>query len=115
MIKNLTRKTTITTHKEFLANPWARARGLMFRRAKANVGYVFLFDKPTYAAIHMLFVFSPIDVLWLDRDGRVIDMALHVKPWTLHTAPNGYATFMIELAAGSVALSRTQVGDEIQF
>ena len=115
MIKNKTQNTTVTAHTEYFANSWSRASGLMFRKVKAGVGYLFLFDKPTYAAIHMLFVFEPIDVLWLDRDGRVIDMALHVKPWTLHAAPNGYATFMIEMAAGTIVLSLTQIGDEIEF
>ncbi len=115
MIRNLTKDTVIAAHTEYFANPWARARGLMFRKAKAGTGYLFLFEKPTYAAIHMLFVPDPIDVLWLDRDGRVIDIALHVKPWKLHLAPNGLATFMIELAAGSVILSLTQVGDQIEF
>ena len=115
MIKNKTQNTIVSTKKEFFANPWTRARGLMFRAVRAGVGYVFLFDKPTYAAIHMLFVFQPIDVIWLDRDGKVMDMALHVKPFTLHLAPNGYATFMIELAAGTIALSKTQIGDEIEF
>jgi len=115
MIKNLTKQTVITQHTEFFATSWSRFRGLMFRKVKPSVGYLFLFPKPTYAAIHMLFVPDPIDVLWLDRDGRVIDIAIHVKPWSLHTAPKGYATFMIELMAGSVVLSLTQVGDQIEF
>lgn len=115
MIRNSTRNTLITAHTEYFSSPWSRARGLMFRRVKVNVGYLFLFNKPTYAAIHMLFVFEPIDILWLNRDGRVIDMAIHVSPFKLHLAPKDYATFMIEMKAGTLILSRTQIGDQIEF
>ena len=54
------------------ADSWLRqARGLMFRRTLPPAyALVFRFDRVSVRDVHMLFVFTPLDVLWL-VDGEV--------------------------------------------
>lgn len=83
---NKTRGTILARRVEVCDTPWARARGLMFRRALGEGEALwFRLDRPGRwtAAIHMFFVFFPIGVVWLDREGRVVDQALArpFRPW----------------------------------
>lgn len=113
---------TVTLAKlsgEFIARPrvlrrwWERARGFMFRR-KLKPGEALLFVNPREtvadAAIHMLFVGMPLGVVWLDSEGRVVDMVL-AQPWRPHYAPQQPAKYILE---GAPALLRALVlGTEI--
>ena len=57
-------------------------RGLMFSRRR---NLLFVFDKERKVSIHMLFVFFSIDIYWLDKDFRVVDLRKKVKPFTFTT------------------------------
>jgi uncharacterized membrane protein (UPF0127 family) len=62
----------------------SKLRGLMFSR-KRNL--LFIFDKPRFISLHMLFVFFHVDALILDKDMRVLDI-IYMKPFRI-----GYKTF----------------------
>lgn len=47
--------------------------------------------------IHMLFVFFPIDVVWLDKNKKVVDKRENVKPFTPWITPGKAAKYVIEL------------------
>lgn len=64
------------------------------------------------SAIHMLFVFFDLGVLWVDDSGRVVDQVL-ARPWRLHYAPRLPARYVVE--SHPDILSRVQVGDVIHF
>lgn len=53
------------------------ARGLMFSKKK---NLLFAFQKEQKIGIHMLFVFFPIIVVWLDKNKRIIKMKV-MKPF----------------------------------
>lgn len=57
-------------------------------------------------AIHTFFMRFPIDVLFLDRDGRVVAAVPALPPWRARRAGN--AVRVLELPAGT--LGRTGVG-----
>jgi hypothetical protein len=80
---------------------FAKLRGLMFER-KANFNYALIMplDRETRirASIHMLFVFFPIAVLFIDENKRVVDKAL-LKPFTLNYTPKAKCKYIIELPA----------------
>jgi uncharacterized membrane protein (UPF0127 family) len=94
---------------------WKRGRGLMFRRTLAD-GQVYLFvegrESVAQAAIHMLFVFFPIAVVWLDRDRRVVDMAL-ARPFRPYYAPKQPAQYYVE--GHPSLLDRVHAGDRLAF
>ncbi len=96
---------------------WKRGRGLMFRgRRSLAGGQVYLFvegrESVARAAIHMLFVFFPIAVVWLDRERRVVDKAL-ARPFRPYYAPAKPAQYYIE--GHPSLLEKVRVGDRIEF
>ena len=62
----------------------------------------------------MLFMRFAIDAVFLDRAGRVMRTAPGLRPWILSTAARG-AEEVVELPAGTVEATRTQVGDDLIF
>jgi uncharacterized membrane protein (UPF0127 family) len=62
--------------------------------------------------IHMLFVFFPIAVLWLDAKKRVVDRAV-AKPFRPFYAPKQAAQYFVESVPE--LLARANVGDRLAF
>ncbi len=60
--------------------------GLMFRFPK-NDGLLFIFDREREIALHMLFVFITIDIVYLNKDKKVIKILKKVKPFALYIEP----------------------------
>ena len=94
---------------------WKRLRGLMFRRSLAE-GEVLLFvekrESVAQTSIHMLFVFFPIAVVWLDGQRRVVDKAL-ARPFRPYYAPSRPARYYVE--GQPALLERVKVGDQLEF
>lgn len=88
-----------------------KLKGLMFKRAlPADCAYVFVYGRESVAdsSIHMFFVPFAISVIWLDRERRVVDMAL-ACPWRPYYAPKRPAQYFVEGAPE--LLDRVKVGD----
>jgi len=85
-----------------------KAWGLMFR-SSVKGGFVFPFGRETKwdSAVHSFFVFTPLTVVWLDKDKRVFDVRL-LKPFTV-AVPNGRAKWVVELPEHS--FKDVNVGD----
>ena len=64
--------------------------------------------------IHSFFMRFPIDVVFLDRAGKIIRIMPNVKPWRL-TAPVFGARDALELEAGAAARHPNHPGDVISF
>ena len=61
---------------------WQRMKGLMFEdKKKFNYALVFAFPKESKigSSLHMIFVFFPIDVLFLNTKKAVIASAITIK------------------------------------
>lgn len=63
-------------------------------------------------AIHMLFVFFELGVLWVNDQGIVVDKVL-ARPWRLSYTPRVPARYVIE--AEPSILDMVDVGDHVQF
>lgn len=113
MLKNITRKTTISGKVQFCTSLFSKATGLMFSRKKERA-LVFDFKRRQLVPLHMLFVFYPIDVLFLDEKKRVVEIKQNFRPFAFYT-PHKRARYVVEILAGLVKKSKTKLGDKIQF
>lgn len=85
---------------------WHRLRGLLGRPApKAGSA---LEIAPCHS-VHTFFMTYAIDAVFVDRDGQVVKVAEHLRPWRLCGARG--ARIVYEFAAGQVGELGIQVGD----
>jgi uncharacterized membrane protein (UPF0127 family) len=87
---------------------WLRFRGLMLRRSLAP-GEGMLFEHT--GSIHMFFMRIPLDVVFCDREYRVVKVFRGLKPWRVAMVRGGWVA--IELAAG--AARDVDAGDELEL
>jgi hypothetical protein len=89
--------------------PLTRILGLMGRAAvRPDEGL--WFDRCW--AVHTMFVRVPLDIVWLDKDLRVVELAINVRPWRMAvTCPRAYSV----LELGSGATRDLLVGDKLSF
>lgn len=66
------------------------------------------------SGVHTLWMRFSIDVLLLDRELRVLSVYRNLRPFRM-TAINWRAAAALELPAGTVAATRTELGDQLQF
>jgi len=107
----------------------ARQRGLMFRRSlEPTAGMLFVFDEPGSHPFWMKNCLISIDIIWLDEEGRVADIAASVPPCRLpgctppcdsNTCPtyphDGRAKYGIEVVAGFAEAHGVKKGDLVQL
>ena len=60
-------------------------------------------------SVHMLFMRFPIDVVFLDRDHKVVGIRNDLRPWRAAGARGAYAS--LELPAGAAAAAGIEEGD----
>ena len=110
-IVNKTRKAELASKAVICQSLPAITRGLMFRR---QTSAVLELPKESDGAIHTFFVFFPIDVLWI-KEGKVVDFARNVQPFTVRLASNEPTTHIVELPEGTIDKTETDIGDEIVY
>jgi uncharacterized membrane protein (UPF0127 family) len=108
---NRTRDVVIADRVEIASSFWARGKGLIGRRNLPD-GYA-LVIRPC-GSIHMFFMSIPLDVVHLDKQGRVLRILHGIKPWRLGPiVPHG--KWVIELPAGTAQVTGTHEGDVVTF
>lgn len=88
-----------------------RLRGLLGRDSLAE-GAALSIEPCT--SIHTFFMRFAIDVLFLDRGGRVVRAISTMKPWRL-TRVYPAAALVVELPAGTLRRTATAEGDLLSF
>jgi uncharacterized membrane protein (UPF0127 family) len=113
MLKNSTKKTIISKKTKICSTILSKTIGLMFSR-KQERALIFVFRKEIRESLHMFFVFYPIDVIFLNKDKKVVEIKKNFRPFAVYL-PRNRAKYIIEAPAGSVKRSKTRVGDKISF
>jgi uncharacterized protein len=111
-LKNLTRKSMLAREAVLCSSLLSRARGLMFATRSEERGVVLAFPEEQVIDLHMFFVFFPIDVLFLNKDKKVVEIKRHFVPFTTYRTRRK-AKYAMELQAGTVERTKTKVGDRI--
>jgi uncharacterized membrane protein (UPF0127 family) len=90
-------------------------QGLMFRPSMpANHGMLFDFKAPTNVTMWMKNTIIPLDMLFLDEGGRVIDIHEHAVPYSTDViAAKVPARYVIELNGGIVRVLGIKPGDRV--
>lgn len=106
MLINKSNSAKIISKVRLADSSWLRLKGLMFENEKLfdyALVFAFPFESKVNATIHMLFVFFPIDVIFLDKNKKVVDIVKGLKPFTPSCSPKKPAKFLIELPEGKAA------------
>jgi len=102
--------SVVASEIELAADSAARNRGLLGRSSLAP-GAVMIIAPCN--AIHTFFMKFTIDVVFVDRGGRVRKVYKAVRPWRIRMALGSYA--VLELARDATNLQAIVVGDRLRF
>jgi uncharacterized protein len=113
---NLTRGTVLCANVEEAQGTMGRGKGLMGRNALAADAGMLIGSGPLIAVmwIHTFFMRFPIDLVFLDRAGRIVRVMAGVRPWRV-TAPVFGACSVLELEAGATQRNGSVVGDQVRL
>jgi uncharacterized membrane protein (UPF0127 family) len=110
-IKNQTKKFVIIKKAKICKSLWAKGTGLMLKK-KPDYGMIFIFRKEQSNPITMFLVFFPVDLLFLDKSKRVVEIKKKLKPFRDYY-PRAKSMYVIELPVG--VMGKTRIGDRIEF
>jgi uncharacterized membrane protein (UPF0127 family) len=111
MISNLTRHTTIASKVQIAQDPMTRMKGLL-GRDNLSQGEALVITQ--CQSIHMFFMKFPIDVIFCNQNNKVVGCCENINPFCL--SPIFFkASYAIELPSGSIAISKTEIGDQIDL
>ena len=98
-----------------------KAIGLMYRKSIGrSEGMLFKFGRDGYNGIWMKNMLFSIDIIWLDRDGKIVDYVEDAKPCRKTFGcevykPRSKARYIIEVNSGFVKKSNVKMGDRFIF
>ncbi|MGH9486122.1 MAG: DUF192 domain-containing protein [Terriglobales bacterium] len=110
---NRTRQVFLATDVRKADGFFSRLRGLLTTPAREFGFGRGLWIRPS-KGIHMLGMRYAIDAVYVDRQNRVVHVQPELQPWTVGAVRKDAAS-VLELPAGAIARTQTQVGDEISF
>lgn len=110
---NATRQAFLATDLRAADTHFQRLLGLMGTASSSFLGGCGLWIKPCHG-VHTMFMRFPIDVLYLDRENRVIRADDNVQPWRVTPVIIESAT-VLELPAHTAWNTGTKVGDVIEI
>ncbi len=96
----------VAEHVEVASTIWSRFMGLMFRGELPEGHGLSL---TPCSSIHMFFMRIPLDVAFLDREGRVLRVYHGIRPWRVSRVVRGART-AVELPAGTLRAAGVEAG-----
>ncbi|MDO8740551.1 MAG: DUF192 domain-containing protein [Candidatus Woesearchaeota archaeon] len=111
-IKNVSQKIILAEKHKICKSLFSKAIGLMFSKKIKDFALVLAFDEEKRISLHMFFVFYPIDVLFLNRDKRVVERKKNFRPFAIYNSVKR-AKYAVELPCGIIG--KTKINDKIEF
>jgi len=99
-------RSAVALEVDVAATRATRRRGLLGRDSLGATEGLLL---SPCKAVHTVGMRFPIDVIFIDRDGRAVRIVPALAPWRI--AMSARAKAVIELAAGTAAASDIRIGD----
>lgn len=105
---------------EIAADDDTRTQGLMYRESvPPDRGMLFLFPDTGLRPFWMKNTLIPLDIIWIDQTGRIVDISADTPPCKTDDCPSyppkELSRFVLELAGGQAAARRLKIGDVLTF
>lgn len=108
--------TIIASDVEFARSIISQVIGLMFRRSiPESYAMIFEVGREERVDIHTFFVRFSIDLLFLDRDKKVVEVKENMRPWLDIYFPKNKAYYIIELPGGKVKKAGIMAGERLMW
>jgi hypothetical protein len=114
MISNSSKKKVLAKECKECKSISSKAIGLMFSFPIKNKGLIFFFEKEKRIDLHMFFVFYPIDLIFLDRKKKIIELKEKFMPFTFYISKKK-AKYLLELPVKTIKKSNSKIGDKIKW
>lgn len=91
--------------------------GLMYRSSmETNQGMLFVFDDIVERHFYMKNTQIPLDIIYIDGDGKIVSFQKNAKPYDETSLPsNAPAKYVLEVNAGLVDAWSVKEGDSISY
>ena len=91
---------------ELAVTPEERSRGLMYKKElDSNSGMLFIFEKPGSYPFWMKNTFIPLDIIWIDENGKIVFVSENAQPCDKYLCPSiepaENAKYVLELNGGA--------------
>jgi len=105
----------VVFHVELADTPESRRHGLQGRQAlAADAGMLLLFERPNRARMWMFNTPIPLDMLFIDAEGRITQIAAQTTPFSVTPiAAQTPVIGVLEVPGGSAARLGIQPGDRV--
>ena|SRR3989344_8293810 len=111
-IVNASRNTIIASSCEECKTFWEQTRGMMFR--KEVVPLIFSFPKPQHVHLHSWFCPGAMDLVLLNDSWEVVEINSEWEKRGSY-ASRQECVILLELPVGTIAQTRTEVGDVVHL
>lgn len=100
---------------DLATTPEQRRRGLMFRQSlAADAGMLFVWDRPAFQTMWMKNTPLPLDMLFLDRNGTIVQIEANTTPLsTAFITSVEPVQAILEINAGTARLLAIEPGDRV--
>lgn len=110
-VNNVSRGAELASESRKASSPVRRAIGLMGRRGLGPGQGLII--QPCNGVVSFFMRF-PIDVLFVAQDGTICHLVPNLVPWRVSKIVRA-SKYVIELPAGTIAASGTDIGDVIEI
>ena len=107
-IINASKGVTLFSQAVVARSFWQRFKGLMLRRSMSEKEAVVFFNTN---GLHTFFMLFDLDIIFLNKELKVIKVCKNVKPWRMVWCFNAYAAF--EMKPFDIS-NRVALGDLIR-
>ena len=108
---------TLSFDIEIADEPQERSRGLMFREElDEDEGMLFVYPDPQIASFWMKNTLIPLDMLFIDTEGRIESIARETTPLSLKSVlSDGQVISVLEIFGGQADVLGIDVGDTVKW
>lgn len=114
LIQTKSKNEEICSKVVFRKNIFSQGTGLMFHRKIKDEAHIFVMQREKIIPLTNWFVFFPIDVVYLDRNKKIVEIKKDFRPFTYYN-PKHDSMYVIELPEKTIEEKGLKVGDKLEF